>query len=70
MSTYNFFKHSLDATKKKFAEYKRPSVKFYLEVKEIRQQLYTAVQYEEISKDEYKELDSEFERYSPKARVV
>ena len=70
MSTYNFFKHSLDATKKKFVEYKKPSVKFYLEVKEIRQQLYTAVQYEEISEEEYKELDSEFERYSPKARVV
>ena len=70
MSTYNFFKHSLDATKKKFAEYKKPSVKFYLEVKEIRQQLYVAVQYEEISEEEFRELDREFERYSPKARVV
>jgi len=70
MSTYNFFKHCLDTTKKKFAEYKRPSATFYLEVKEIRQQLYIALLYEEISEEEYKELDREFERYSPKTRVV
>ena len=70
MSTYKFFKHCLDATKKKFAEYKRPSANFYSEVKTIRQQLYIAVQYKEISEEEYKELDREFERYNPKVKMM
>ena len=65
MATYGFFKNCLEATKAKYYSYKRPSGKFIQDVKEIRNQLYTAVQYDEITQDEYRELDNEFKRFCP-----
>ena len=63
MATYEFFKSCLKATKEKFNTYRRPSYTFYRDVKEIRNQLYIAVQYDEITQTQYKELDNELRKY-------
>ena len=65
MSNYGFFKNCLEAVKTKYYSYKRPSKIFYQEVKEIRDKLWSAIQYEEITKEQYEELENEFKRFCP-----
>ena len=49
MAFYGYFKNCLEAVKTKYYSYKKPSGAFYRDVKEIRNQLYTSLQYEEIT---------------------
>lgn len=63
MATYEFFKSCLKATKEKFNTYKRIPHTFYRDVKEIRNQLYIVVQYDEITQIQYRKLDNEFKKY-------
>ena len=65
MAFYGYFKNCLEATKNKYYSYKRPSSSFYRDVKEIKNQLYTSLQYEEITPEQYKELEQEFKRFCP-----
>jgi hypothetical protein len=65
MSNYGFFKNCLEAVKTKYYSYKRPSSAFYKEVKEIRNKLWIAIQYDEITPEQYKELEKEFRRFCP-----
>ena len=65
MSHYGFFKNCLEATKTKYASYKRPSEEFYMQVKEIRVNLWSAVQYNDITREQYDELEKEFRRFCP-----
>ena len=52
MAFYGYFKNCLEATKTKYYSYKNPSYAFYRDVKEIRNQLYTSLQYEEITREQ------------------
>lgn len=65
MAFYGYFKNYLEAVKTKYYSYKKPSGAFYRDVKEIRNQLYTSLQYEEITPEQYKELEKEFKRFCP-----
>lgn len=65
MAFYGYFKNCLEATKAKYYSFKRPSYSFYSDVKEIINQLYTSLQYKEITKEQYNELEKEFRRFCP-----
>ena len=65
MAFYGYFKNCLEATKTKYYSYKRPSSSFYKDVKEIKNQLYISLQYEEITLEQYKELEKEFKKFCP-----
>lgn len=65
MAFYGYFKNCLEATKTKYHSYKKPSCTFYSDVKEIINQLYTSLQYEEITREQYDELVKEFRRFCP-----
>ena len=65
MAFYGYFKNCLEATKAKYYSYKNPSCAFYRDVKEIINQLYTSLQYEEIIREQYDELEREFKRFCP-----
>ena len=65
MGFYGYFKNCLEATKTKYYSYKRPSSSFYRDVKEIKNQLYNSLQYEEITLEQYQELEQEFRRFCP-----
>ena len=65
MAFYGYFKNCLEATKAKYYSFKRPSYSFYREVKEIKNRLYTSLQYEEITREQYDELVKEFRRFCP-----
>lgn len=65
MGFYGYFKNCLEATKTKYYSYKRPSSSFYRDVKEIKNQLYNSLQYEEITLEQYKELEQEFKKFCP-----
>ena len=56
MAFYGYFKNCLEATKTKYYSYKKPSVAFYRDVKEIINQLYTSLQYEEITPEQYRKI--------------
>jgi hypothetical protein len=65
MAFYGYFKNCLEAVKTKYYSYKKPSGAFYRDVKEIRNQLYTSLQYEEITPEQYKALEKEVRRFCP-----
>ena len=65
MAFYGYFKNCLEAVKTKYYSYKKPSGAFYRDVKEIKNQLYTSLQYEEITPEQYKELEQEFKKFCP-----
>ena len=65
MAFYGYFKNCLEAVKTKYYSYKRPTGAFYRDVKEIRNQLYTSLQYEEITPEQYRELEKKFRRFCP-----
>ena len=65
MGFYGYFKNCLEATKTKYYSYKRPSSSFYRDVKEIKNQLYNSLQYEEITLEQYQELEQEFKKFCP-----
>ena len=65
MAFYGYFKNCLEAVKTKYYSYKRPTGAFYKDVNEIRNQLYTSLQYEEITPEQYRELENEFRRFCP-----
>ena len=65
MGFYGYFKNCLEATKAKYYSYKKPSGAFYREVKVLKNQLYTSLQYDEITREQYDELLREFNRFCP-----
>ena len=65
MAFYGYFKNCLEATKDKYYSLKIPSYAFYRDVKEIINQLYTSLQYGEIKREQYDELEKEFRRFCP-----
>ena len=65
MAFYGYFKNCLEAVKTKYYSYKKPSGAFYRGVKEIRNQLYPSLQYEEITPEQYRELEKEFKKFCP-----
>ena len=65
MAFYGYFKNCLEATKAKYYSYKKPSDVFYRNVKKIITHLYTSLQYEEITRGQYDELEKEFRRFCP-----
>lgn len=65
MTFYGYFKNCLEATKTKYYSYKKLSYAFYRDVKEIINQLYSSLQYEEITRGQYNELYKEFRRFCP-----
>ena len=65
MGFYGYFKNCLEATKAKYYSYKKPSGAFYREVKVLKNQIYTSLQYDEITREQYDELLREFNRFCP-----
>ena len=65
MAFYGYFKNCLEAVKTKYYSYKKPSGAFYRDVKEIKNQLYATLQYEEKTPEQYRELEQEFKRFCP-----
>ena len=65
MAFYGYFKNCLEATKAKYYSFKRPNYAFYRDVKEIKKQLRTSLKYEEITREQYNELEKEFRRFCP-----